>query len=137
MIKTIYVQLQRFTFELCILFGICPYMPAFFQNKFGGDVAVMYTWILAITGILVFIPCFLWAQGKYHTPYVDKPGYMMALTFASLLAILIGVSALLALYGVTSTFFYLLWREVPSTIITAIMIIGVGLEKLRPKKVAE
>lgn len=128
--NSIYKLLQRFAFELCILFGTAPYSPSFIQKNFGGAASAIYSWSIFATSLLVFLLCALWM--KYELIVVKKPAYMMALTFGSVLGIMIGASALLGLYGF-GTRFYLLWRDVPALVLGIFMLGGVTVQLLMPK----
>jgi apolipoprotein N-acyltransferase len=127
--KPIYHELQHFAFELCILFGISPYMPSFLQKNFDGETAAMYSWGLFLISTTIFLLCLWWMKADWD---VEKPGYMIALSFGSALGAMIGFSALIGLYG-HSTRFYLLWRDTPALVLGVAMIGGVAIEFLRPK----
>lgn len=127
--KNLYYQLQCFTVELCILLGLSPYMPSFLQKNFNGEMFATYSWGLTLISAAIFLLCLWWMKADWS---LEKPGYMAALSFGSVLGIMIGFSALIGLYGY-STRFYLLWREIPAMVLTAGMLAGIGLEFIRPK----
>lgn len=124
--KKIYSELTRFTFELCVLFGISPYIPAVLQNNVGGDASAIYSWALTILGALVLLLAFLWLKSGQ---IVEKPFYMSALTFGSVLGLMIGSSALFGMYGY-GTYFYLLWRDLPAAILLGLMFVSYAFGQL-------
>jgi hypothetical protein len=131
--KSAYNFLQSNAFGLCILFGTCPYMPGFLQKNVSGDVAALYTWILATSSVTIFGLCFWWLKADW---VVEKPGYMSALGFGSLLGSLIGVTALFGMYGSNlGLWFYQIWRGLPADTLTALMILAVAKQLLSNKKV--
>ncbi len=131
--KAIYDFLQSTAFGLCVLFGTCPYMPGFLQKNVNGDVAALYTWVLTISSITIFGLCFWWLKAGW---IVEKPAYMSALGFGSLLGSLIGVSALFGMYGSNLGIrLYLLWRDIPASILIVLMILAVAAQLLLNKKI--
>ena len=91
--------------------------------------SAMYSWGLTLISAVIFLLCLWWMKADWH---LEKPGYMIALSFGSALGMMIGFSALIGLYGY-STRFYLLWRETPAMVLTAAMLAGCGIEFIRPK----
>lgn len=130
--KAIYTFLQSNAFGLCILFGTCPYLPAFFQKNVGDGFAAIYTLLLLAGSAFVFLLCILWLKSDWE---LEKKAYMVALSFGSALGSLIGFSALLGMHGVNlGTWFYLLWREVPATILIGCMLAAVFAQFMSKKK---
>ena len=124
--KAAYNFLQSNAFGLCILFGTCPYLPAFFQKNAGNAFALVYTLLLLAGSVLVFLLCMLWLKNDWE---LEKKFYMVALTLGSTLGLLIGFSALLGMLGIDLfIWFYFIWRDIPATISICCMLAAVSAQ---------
>lgn len=124
--KPIYNFLQEFAIFFFFLFGLSPNSPPYFQRIYSSEYAVNYSWVLTITSVIVFALCFWWMKASW---VLKKPGYMVALSFGSALGMLIGISALIGIAGGEPRF-YLQFRELPTTILEAGMLLAIAFQLL-------
>lgn len=124
--KALYSFIQERALLICIFFGVSPDMPSFMQHYVGYEEAIYATWALLAASVALFALCFWWLKASWILP---KPANMMAATFASVLGLMISISALLGMYGF-GTGLYLLWRELPAHIVQGLMIVALLLQVL-------
>jgi len=130
--KSLYETLQRFAFEIAIFFGISPYMPTWLQRAYKEDysISVMYCWGLLAISTFIFTLCFWWLKDSW---VVHSPIKMTMTTFGSVLGLLISSTALLGIYGY-GTGMYLVVRDIPATVLIAMIIVSYAMHALQPKQ---
>lgn len=122
--KPVYNFLQDYAAFVCLFFGIVPYL-SFTIIKDGSTFGNM--WIIFIASAIVFALCLWWLSSKW---ILKKPANMTAVTFASVLGVMISFSALIGMYS-DNYEFYILCMGTPTGILQVLMIVALILELLR------
>lgn len=118
--KKFFEFLQKWAVLICIFFGVTPNMPSYLQHAAGGDIAAYATWLTLGMSMVLLSLCLWWLFSASW--FVKRPASMSALLFASVLGLMISVSALLAMYGIVSPDLYLLWRDTPAHVLQTVMV---------------
>lgn len=133
--KPVYKFLQSYAFWLCAFFGTSPFMPTFLQRKVSLGSAEVYCWTLSIASLIIFGLCCWWMKSDWQ---LDRPAYMTALSFGSLLGSMVGIPALFGMFG--SRFWgtiYTLWVGLPSQILIGLMLVAFLAQVPLDRKVRE
>jgi hypothetical protein len=131
-VKKIYAHLQFAWFPLCILFSISAAVLPHLQ-KANADWAVWFSWFLSALSIFVFTCSLYWIKNSWQLP---KTAAMIALFFSSTLGLLIGISALIGMYGFGMTF-YKEWTGWPRLILIGLTVMMAAFELIMSKKNSE
>ena len=94
--------------------------PPWIQRNYGSEAAITYCFVILSASIVTFSFTFWWVKASWWSL---KPARMAMLCFASVLGLMISMSALTGIYGILPTGIYLLWRDWPATILTGIVMV--------------
>jgi hypothetical protein len=119
--KKLFDVLQRWTIELCILFGIMPVLPLFFQRWLGNgeDYRAGYAvWGMLAYSVAIAAPLAWWLLDRW---FVQRPWRLRALAVGALLGIFISTGALIGMHFAAFVPFYLALRGTPALVMIGVM----------------
>lgn len=120
MLKKFYEGLLNHAYALVVVLCGSVYAPPWVQNNYGNEIAVIFCFAILVTSIIIFAFTFWWVKSSWLS---FQPARMAMLCFSSVLGMMISISALTGIYGILPTSIYMLWRDLPATILSGLVLV--------------
>ena len=119
--KSFYEGLLNHAYALTLVLCLTPYAPSLIQRNYGNEKAVIYCLIILAVSLMVFGFTYWWVKAGWPSL---RPARMAMLCLASLLGLMISISAITGIYRILPTRLYLFWREMPAAVLVGMVMVS-------------